>query len=257
LYFKKIDFSKYSSLKIGTNVDVAIIEQDNEIFDGFIVGGAFNLLVSNNPQNLLMLGKQYDFIRHERNSLFVGAATMAGRVYSFAKQNNLAGFEFLSHLPGTIGGLIAMNAGMKEYEIFGLIKRVRFQNGWLDKSQIKYEYRKAYLPSVALEVELDANLGFNADMIDLFAKMRANQPKEPSAGSFFKNPSNDYAGRLIEAVGLKGHIIGGAQFSEKHANFLINIGNATFDDAVYLTNLAKKRVFEEFSITLASEVKII
>lgn len=257
MYFKTIDFSKYSSLKIGSIHSVAVIESVQDSFDGVIIGAAFNLLVSNNPPPLAILGKEFDYIKEEDGFIKIGAATMAGRVYSYAKANNIAGFEYLAHLPGTMGGLIAMNAGMKEYEIFNNLRSVLFSNGYKNANEIEHGYRFAKLNSIAYEAVFIKKDGFDATLVELFAKMRANQPKEPSAGSFFKNPPNDYAGRLLETVGLKGHKIGGVAFSEKHANFLVNLGGASFDDAFELINLAKKRVYEKFKITLENEVKII
>ena len=88
-------------------------------------------------------------------------------------------------------------------------------------------------------------------------KLRDNQPKDPSAGSAFKNPPGDYAGRLIEAVGLKGVRRGDMAFSNIHANFLVNLGKGRFDDAIYLINLAKERVYKEFNIVLKEEIKIV
>ena len=89
-----------------------------------------------------------------------------------------------------------------------------------------------------------------------FVKMRDNQPQIASAGSCFKNPKGDFAGRLIEAVGLKGHRIGDMEFSNTHANFLVNHGNGTFEDAIHLIDLAKKKVKEEFNIDLEEEIII-
>lgn len=236
---------------------MAVLESTQDVFDGVLIGAAFNLLLSNNPPPLAILGKEFDYIKEEDGFIKIGAATMAGRVYSYAKANNIAGFEYLAHLPGTVGGLLAMNAGMKEYEIFNNLHSVLFADGYMEANKIEHGYRFAKLNSIAYEAVFVKKIGFDIALVELFAKMRANQPKEPSAGSFFKNPPNDYAGRLIEAVGLKGHKIGGAAFSEKHANFLVNLGSASFDDANSLINLAKKRVFEEFGITLENEVKII
>jgi UDP-N-acetylmuramate dehydrogenase len=88
-------------------------------------------------------------------------------------------------------------------------------------------------------------------------KLRNNQPKEPSAGSAFKNPQDDYAGRLIEAVGLKGYRYGDMEFSNLHSNFLVNLGNGSFEEAIHLLKLAKKRVADEFGITLEEEIKLL
>ncbi len=121
---RKVDFSKYSSIKIGPVVDVNVIESLAEVdSSGFLVGGANNLLVSKNPPKLKMLGKNFDFIEIDGDTLRVGCATKTGRLLSFAKRNNLSGLEFIAKLPGTIGGMVAMNAGVKDREIFNIIKR--------------------------------------------------------------------------------------------------------------------------------------
>jgi len=255
---KIIDFSKYSSIKIGQPEIVNIIETDEDAKEeGFVIGGAYNLLVSQSPKKLLMLSSSYDYIKESNGMIFVGTATTGGKLMSYAKKNNLAGFEFLTYIPGTIGGMLAMNAGVKEYEIFGSLSAIRFTNGYKNNEEIKHEYRKAELPGIALEAVFEKRFGYNEDLIEKLKKMRSNQPTEPSAGSAFKNPTGDYAGRLIEAVGLKGYKQNGMCFSEKHANFLINLGGGTFDSAMWLINEAKKRVFDKFGKKLELEIKIV
>jgi len=255
---KTIDFSVYSSIKIGQPTIVNIIEHDEEALEeGFLVGGAYNLLVSPIPQKILMLGSSYDYIIQDGNDLRVGAATMGGRLMSYAKKHDLAGFEFLTHIPGTIGGMLAMNAGVKEYEIFGSLKAVKFASGYKNMEDIEHGYRHAKLGATALEAVFEIKTGFDEETIEKLKTLRANQPKEPSAGSAFKNPDGDYAGRLIEAVGLKGEMVGDMCFSQKHANFLVNLGKGRFDDAMRLIETAQKRVYEEFGKKLELEVKIV
>ena len=259
---KLIDFSKYSSIKIGPKVEVAVIEDENEIDESFLeryflVGGANNLLVSPTPPPLATLGKNFNFIKIEENCLRVGAAVKTGRLLSFAKKNDIANLEFIAKLPGTIGGMLAMNAGVKSYEIFNIIKRIKINGKWKSKEQIEHGYRFAKLDGVATEVELELQKGYSEELKNELLALRNNQPKEPSAGSAFKNPVGDYAGRLIEAVGLKGKRVGDMAFSEVHANFLVNLGNGSFLEAKELLDLAKKRVFEEFNVLLKEEIKII
>ena len=105
--------------------------------------------------------------------------------------------------------------------------------------------------------EFKISRGFDVSLAADFAAKRANQPKGASFGSCFKNPPNDAAGRLIEAAGLKGYRVGGAKFSEQHANFIINFGGASFEDVIALINLAQSRVFEEFGIELETEVVVL
>lgn len=254
---KTIDFSKFSSIRIGPVVDVAVIENDVVPENHLIIGSANNVLVSPTPPPLMILSKQYDFIRIEDNRLIVGAATPGGRVVSFCKKHNIAHFEYLSKLPGTVGGMLKMNAGLKEYEIFNHLIAIRTQSGWIPKEEIEYGYRKTSINEVIFEAVFALEEGFSFERLEMFAKMRSNQPSEPSAGSCFKNPPGDYAGRLIEAVGLKGLRHGMMAFSEVHANFLVNYGGGTFEDAIALIQKAQTLVKAEFGIDLQCEVVII
>ncbi|HZF71219.1 UDP-N-acetylmuramate dehydrogenase [Sulfuricurvum sp.] len=254
---KTIDFSKFSSIRIGPIVDVALIENDGVPEGHFIVGSANNLLVSPTPPPLMILSKQYDFIRLEEDGLHIGAATPGGRVVSFCKKHDIAHFEYLSKLPGTLGGMLKMNAGLKEYEIFNHLIAIRTQSGWKQKWEIEYGYRKTSINEVVFEAVFEAQKGYSVERYEMFAQMRSNQPNDPSAGSCFKNPPNDYAGRLIEAVGLKGKRIGAMAFSDVHANFLVNTGGGTYADALSLIEEAKIRVKAQFNIDLQCEVVII
>jgi UDP-N-acetylmuramate dehydrogenase len=254
---KSIDFSKFSSIRIGPIVDVALIENDVVPEGHIIVGSANNLLVSPAPPPLMILSKEYDFIRLGEDGLHIGAATPGGRVVSFCKKNDIAHFEYLSKLPGTLGGMVKMNAGLKEYEIFNHLIAIRTQSGWKQKDEIEYGYRKTSINEVVFEALFEVEKRYSVERYELFNQMRSNQPHEPSAGSCFKNPTGDYAGRLIEAVELKGERVGGMAFSEVHANFLVNHGNGTFDDALRLIHEAQARVKEIFNIELQCEVVIL
>ena len=258
MFFKTIDFSRFSSIKIGEKVDVLMIERGDTVpKDRIIIGHGNNILVSPNPPPLMMLSKDFSFIELEDNILRVGASTPIGRLLSFAKRNNLAGFEFISKLPGSLGGMVAMNAGVKSYEIFNIIDAIKIDGEWIEKDKIEYGYRFTKLKGVVTEVRFIVKNGFNNSLLDELIKLRLNQPKSPSAGSLFKNPKGDYAGRLIEEVGLKGFRKGDMEWSMVHANFLVNRGDGNFNDAKYLINLAKDRVLEKFNIKLIEEVKIL
>jgi UDP-N-acetylmuramate dehydrogenase len=254
---KTIDFSKFSSIRIGPIVEVALIENDVVPDGHVIIGSANNVLISPTPPPLMILSKEYDFIALEEDGLHIGAATPGGRVVSFCKKNDIAHFEYLSKLPGTLGGMVKMNAGLKEYEIFNHLIAIRTQSGWKQKSEIEHGYRKTSINEVIFEAVFEVEKGYSIERYELFNQMRSNQPHEPSAGSCFKNPSNDYAGRLIEAVGLKGERKGAMSFSEVHANFLVNYGGGTYEDALYLIQEAQKRVKEMFQIELQCEIVLI
>lgn len=254
--FLRIDFSKFSSVKIGGVFDAEILGENSD-FSGVVIGGANNILISPEPPKLGILSKNFDFISRNGEILRIGAACKSAKIYNFAKRENIAEMEFLKNIPGTLGGLITMNAGLGEFEISKNLLRVRTNRGWVEKNGLNFSYRNSEIDGVILEAEFKISSGFSEILSEKISQKRANQPKGASFGSVFKNPPNDYAGRLIEAVGLKNFKIGGAKFSEIHANFLINEGGATFTDAISLINLAKKRVFENFGINLECEVKIL
>jgi len=258
MYFKTIDFSKYSSIKIGQPTQVLIIEKNDPIpKDRYLIGGANNLLISPNPPDLMMLSKDFATITQEDDILIIGASTPTGRIVSYAKKHNISGFEFCSKLPGTLGGVLAMNAGVKSYEIFNILHSIEIDGKWIHKEDIKYGYRFADLLGIATFAKFKIQKGFNQNLLDELLTLRSNQPNNPSAGSAFKNPKGDYAGRLIEAVNLKGVKKGNIQFSEIHANFLVNLGGGEFKDAIYLIELAKSKILKEFNILIQEEVKIL
>ncbi len=259
MHKKTIDFSRYSSIRLGPTIDVSVIENeaDAKSFDGLIVGGAYNLIVTGKNQNLGILGEEFEYVRLEEDKLYVGAAMSGGRVFSFAKKNDLAGFEFIGGLPGTIGGMLSMNAGLKGQEIFNNLVSVKFADGYKQKSEIEHGYRYAKLSGIALEAVFEVKNGYDEVLYEELKNARKNQPKNPSAGSCFKNPPNSFAGKLIEEAGMKGYQIGGMAFSEIHANFLVNLGNGKVEDALEIIELAQKKVFENSGVKLELEVKII
>jgi len=257
---KTLNFSKYTSFKIGPTLDIALLDietKNKDIQNHYLIGACNNVLISDNPPPLMMLSKAFDYIKIEDNKLIVGAATPSGKLASFCKKNNIANFEFLSHLPGKLGGLIYMNAGLKEYEIFHSLLDIQTISGRRTKEEIDYGYRFTDINEPILEATFNLAYGYDAEKVAMFQKMRTNQPSTPSAGSCFKNPSGDYAGRLIEAAGLKGVMQGDMCFSKEHANFLVNCGNGKFEDALFLIKEAQKRVYKMFEIHLELEIKIL
>ncbi|NWF66526.1 MAG: UDP-N-acetylmuramate dehydrogenase [Campylobacterales bacterium] len=254
---KQIDFSKYSSLKIGTTLDVLIINEIDKYENYQIIGKANNLLISNTPKKpLAILSKNFDYIKIEDNFLKIGGATPTGKIFNFCKANNIKNFEFVGKLPGCLGGMIKMNAGMKSYEIFNNLVSIKTYQNEIEKENIDYGYRYCNIDEIIYEATFNIEFGFDYQLLDELEKMRLNQPKGHSAGSCFKNPPNNFAGRLLENVGLKGYKINGIGFSDIHANFLINYENATFEDAISMIDLAKNRVFEEFGVKLQAEIQI-
>lgn len=255
---KRINFAKYSSIKIGQEIDVKVLEEPAD-YDKkyYLLGACNNTLVGTQPPPLMVLSKKYNFIKIENNTLIIGAATPSGKIASFCKKNNIANLELVSHLPGTLGGLVYMNAGLKEYEIFNYLISIKTCDGRLNKDSINYSYRYTDISSPILEVSFELTFGFDKNKVEMFKKMRSNQPSIPSAGSCFKNPKDDYAGRLIEAVGLKGKKVGGMEFSTVHANFLVNNGEGNFEDAISLIKEAQEKIYANFFIWLECEIIIL
>lgn len=257
------------------------------------IGNGYNLLVSPNAKHLVMLSPEFDYIltkdtlqnpKDSSEVIEVGGKTSSSSLFRFCKQHNLGGLEFLRSLPGSVGGLVKMNAGMKQYEIKDTLLEVCIDGIW--RSDFTLSYRSSDIAGIISAARFRLKKGFDSSLLAQFQAMRSTHPKEPSCGSCFRNPSGDYAGRLIEAVGLKGAKQNGVGFSSHHANFLVNFGTkstqasptqvdstqtnstktnftkidscqAEFADALAMIELAKKRVKERFGIELVPEVQIV
>lgn len=255
---KIIDFSKYCSIKIGAPLPVEIIDDVQEIYEGLrIIGYGNNLLVSPNAKNLAILGQNYDYISDIGDFIEVGGSCSSGKIYRYFRDCNLSGLEFLRALPGSLGGLIKMNAGMKEYEMKNTLHSICIDGEWVSVDDVSMGYRRTNINGIIFAARFNKKSGFKQDLIEVFDSMRSSHPKKPSCGSCFKNPKGDFAGRLLESVGLKGYNVKNVAFSKEHANFLINLGGGDFEDAINLIEIAKKRVFEQYGINLEEEVIII
>ena len=254
---KIIDFKKHTSINIGGKHKVKIINDIGDYKKYTIIGRGNNILLSNKPPQMAILGDDFDYIFVKGDKLIVGAATSSGKLLTFCKKHDIANFELLAKLPGNIGGLTKMNAGLKEWEIFKYISSIKTQNGEISKDDIEYSYRHTKIDGIIYEVTFNITKGFRKSKQDMFIQMRNNQPNLPSAGSCFKNPEKYSAGYLIEHVGLKGYTIGNMSFSSVHANFLVNLGGGTYDEAIKLINMAKTKVSKEFHIDLELEIIIL
>ncbi len=250
--YKIIDFSKFSYIKIGPTIKIKIVDEYN-YNNEFLIGNATNTLISPTAKNLGILDERYDFIEYKNGILRVGGKTKNRKVYRFCKENNLGGFEFLAHLPGTIGGSIKMNAGVKKEEISNNLVAINNK----EKNNFEFSYRYSNINEPVFESIFEIKRNYDKKLDEYLKNLRKNQPKLPSLGSVFKNPKEDFAGRLIEKVGMKEMVKGGIKVSKIHANFFVNTGNGSFEDMIYLINLAKKRVFEKFGIKLQKEIKIV
>ncbi len=189
----------------------------------------------------------------------------------FCVERGLAGLEFGAGIPGTVGGWLAMNAGIGTREMVDVVREVEVMSPsgrhrrHLVQDTLRFGYRAlrglapgSALISTLLEVTPAEPEQVRAEVERLLARRAATQPLDvPSCGSVFKNPPGDFAGRLIEAAGLKGERVGGAEISSVHANFIANRGDATARDVIELIELARRRIAEASGIELETEVQIV
>ena len=202
-------------------------------------------------------------------SIEAEAGVYCSKLAKQAARSGLSGAGFLAGIPGTLGGALAMNAGAHGTEIWSLIEEVTTidrQGQFHQRSteEFKVGYRDVALPteewfvSATLGLRLGDKNNEMAEIKSLLKKRNTTQPtNKPSAGSVFRNPGNDFAGRLIEASGLKGMAIGGAAVSEKHANFIVNMGDATAADIEALIVLVQEKIELEHGVLLKPEVRIV
>ncbi len=205
----------------------------------------------------------------DTHTVHVQAGVPCAKVARFCAHMGLTGAEYLAGIPGTMGGALAMNAGCHGGETWNNVISVETINrqGQIQtrpKSDFKIAYRHVEGPvdewfvATTLKFESDNNKQAIQKINELLAVRAATQPtSEHNAGSVFRNPPNNFAARLIEQAGLKGLQIGGACVSTKHANFIINTGNATAADIEQLIETVSKKVFEHFGVQLIREVRII
>ncbi|MCX5782372.1 MAG: UDP-N-acetylmuramate dehydrogenase [Elusimicrobia bacterium] len=236
----------------------------------FVLGGGSNILVSDRGFDgvvVRLTGEFKDFV-FQAEKLVAGCGVSLAKIVNECVQRGLSGIEYLAGIPGTLGGAIVGNAGSSDAWIEDIINSVKAinENGQIAeilKKDILFRYRVTNLEKkVLLESTLNLKKSTKNDIVK---KIKENtdrrlesQPIESwNAGSIFKNPQGDYAGRLIEQAGLKGLKFGGAKISEKHANFIINSGDAKSSDVLELIKVVRHKVKEKFGIDLELEIKII
>ena len=234
-----------------------------------ILGGGANLLVADAGVRGVVLKLPQDFPGESGagDALVLCAGAPIARLPARAHAHGLVGMEFLGGVPGTLGGAVAMNAGTRLGEMKDLLTRVELATadgtGFVPAAALGFAYRTCRLPEGAVVTRLEVALrpgdvaASEAAMREDRERRRQTQPLDrPTFGSTFTNPPGDFAGRLIEAVGLKGHRSGNAVWSPVHANFVTNLGGATARDVLALLALARARVAERFGIRLEAEVRL-
>ncbi len=239
--------------------------------DPLILGNGSNLLVSDSGLDrvVIRIGEGLDGVRLvDETTVEAGAGATLAKLCKFALEEGLSGLEFAYGIPGSVGGAVFMNAGAYGGEMKDVVRTVRFLDkngrpGSLSGDALGFHYRSSafqqmgvVITSVVLQLKPGDKTAIEAKMRELLGRRKDKQPLEyPSAGSVFKRPEGYYAGALIEQSGLKGKTIGGAQVSEKHAGFIVNIGGATTKDVTDLIAYCQKEVFDRFGVRLEPEIK--
>ncbi|MCF6290221.1 MAG: UDP-N-acetylmuramate dehydrogenase [Desulfobacterales bacterium] len=239
-----------------------------------VIGRGSNILVPDQglAGAVIILGGELAMVTAKpagRPAIRAGAGASLASLVRQAADSGLCGLEFLVGIPGSVGGALVMNAGAWGDEIGPLVQSLTF----LDRSgtariitrpELNFSYRRwdDRQGKLVLDCDLDLRPGNCEEIMargrEYLGRRKATQPcHQASAGSFFKNPEGDAAGRLIEAAGLKGYAIGGAMVSREHANFIVNTGTATAGEIIALMQEVRSRVLDRFGITLEPEVRIL
>jgi len=284
--------SQYSTLKVGgpaeaiisvTNIEdlKRLIQwlRENDI-SWWIIGRGSNILVPDHGLPGVAIVLEGEFVSIEKlgnqpgqkeksTSLRIGGGCLLAKLVLDCTANSLSGLEFAVGIPGSIGGAVVMNAGAWGYEIGNLLDSVTLldNHGEVFTEQGKnlgFTYRGWGVEpnTVVLYATIILTIGSKEEIKAACRRYQELRKKkqpltEPSAGSFFKNPPKMSAGSLIDQAGLKGHSIGGAKISGKHANFIINTGNASATDILDLMRLVQDTVYKRFGVRLEPEVRIL
>ncbi|MCR4620868.1 MAG: UDP-N-acetylmuramate dehydrogenase [Clostridiales bacterium] len=276
--------SRHTSFKVGGNADVfcepscaeelaralKAAKQAGAPFT--VIGNGSNLLVRDGGIRglVIRLGDSFSAISVHGQELSVQAGAALAKLAAAAQEHALTGLEFASGIPGTVGGGLFMNAGAYDGSLSDvctgarLLKLDTMEEAVFSASELRLGYRSSVLQQgdlICLEAFFRLEKGdaaaIRAKMDELNRRRREKQPLNyPSAGSTFKRPQGHFAGALIQQAGLKGLTVGGAQVSEKHAGFIINLGGATARDIIELIEKVKAQVYETSGVMLEPEVRI-
>ena len=237
-----------------------------------ILGNGSNVIFNNNSYDGIIIKlSNFNNLSIDGNRITVGAGYMLNKLALRLSRLGYAGLEFAAGIPGTVGGAVYMNAGAYKSDMGYIVTSVKlmttdFKIITMTNEELEFHYRDSFLQHnpgyICLEATMYLPKGDPDEIMELINSRKArrieSQPLEyPSAGSVFRNPEGDFAGRLIEEIGYKGKSIGDAQVSEKHANFIINKGNARGEDIKKLITEIRDKVKEKYNITLKVEQEFV
>jgi UDP-N-acetylmuramate dehydrogenase len=277
--------ANHTTIKIGGPADIFVepssienLQKTMELIRKYklkwrAIGRGSNLLVSDQGIEgvVIKLGPGLDHLEINGTEVRVGGGFSLVSLATIISKKGLSGLEFAGGIPGSVGGAVYMNAGAHGSDISKILSKahVLFPDGtmeWLSNEQMEFSYRTSVLqkkrPGIVVEAVFHLSRGEKEKIVAEMQKnkdyRKTTQPwNYPCAGSIFRNPLPNYAGKLIESAGLKGYSIGGAKISEMHGNFIINNGNATAQDVLDLIQFIKEKIFEKYHIKMETEVEII
>lgn len=273
--------AKHTSLRLGGPADVFLRVTSEDDLRGavavarqhelpvFILGGGTNLLVSDAGIRGVVIENAWTEDVVEGDTVTASSGTPLAHVAAVAARSGIEGLEWMATVPGTVGGAVHGNAGAFGTETADVLVDAELMdlNGdtWTAaNADLRFSYRTSALqgtPVIVVRARFRGRRGDRAAAVrrikEIANERAAKQPlAQPNTGSIFRNPPGDHAGRLIEAAGLKGHRLGGAMVSEKHANFIVNTGSATASDVRELMRLCQREVKERFGVDLVPEVEL-
>lgn len=273
--------AKYTSMKVGGPADYYFEPADKadvlhlvrylrqQGFPYLVLGRGSNVLVSDEGYRgaVINMGESLSNVSLQGELVVAEAGAKMSKFVEFCIQHELAGVEMLAGIPGTVGGAVVMNAGAHGSEISDHLVEVEVLRGdevqRVKKAEAQFAYRtSAFTQDVVLEASFQLPKGDKDELIkrrsEFLRERNLKQPTNlPNTGSMFKNPRGNFAAKLIEQAGLKGKRVGDAQISDKHANFIVNLGNARASDIMTLLDLAQRTVYQNTGILMELEVKLI
>ena len=277
--------SRHTTFRIGGPADLFVVPKSvDEIAEVlkicreekapyFILGNGSNLLVSDKGYRgvVVQLYRGFGKITVSGEEIHAQAGALLSGIAAAARDASLTGFEFAGGIPGTLGGAVVMNAGAYRSQMSDIVIEVTCCDAegkllTLSAEQCGFSYRNSRFKQqkdlVVVSVQLELKVGKKEEILAQMQKnttaRNAKQPVEyPSAGSIFKNPPQDAAGRLVELVGAKGWRQGDAMVSEKHSNFIINTGTATCEDVLQLVKKVKQAVLDKTGVLLEEEILLL
>lgn len=283
-YREDVSLKSYNTYKVDTSCSYLVFPKDEKELiiilkelrkkkiKYMILGSGSNIILSNPYYDgvVIKLDKLCD-VKYNDNIVTAGAGYSLIKLAMETVEKGLSGLTFAAGIPGTVGASTVMNAGAYKNDMSEIVKSTRVLNDKLEivtltNKELEYSYRDSFLKrhnnyivlSTTLELGHDDVATMKAQVEERRLKRVASQPLNmPNAGSVFRNPENMYAGELIEKSNLKGYSIGGAQVSEKHANFIVNKGDATGKDIIDLIDKIKSTVKENYNVELKLEQIII